>query len=311
MAAVGAPATPSATAPPFWLPRSVSRSGVLVALVVTLLISRLPQIIVREGMGLDVSWMQWAIVGVTLLLWLAARSLRQFRPLEGFLAVMVVVNLGVAALEVVLASALWQSIVTDATQPMIALLASRVLFALVAILALTWAKSLGASRDDLYLRPGYLDAPTTTRRKDGSYLRWKRFGPVAFFGFMLLMVWFAVPILPDRIDLVAAAPYIVVGALGALLNAFWEEAAFRAAPLSMLQRAVGPSAGVLILALYFGLGHFYGGVPSGPWGFLAAGAAGLLFGRAMIETRGLAWPIGLHFAGDLVIFTFLAIASVA
>jgi membrane protease YdiL (CAAX protease family) len=79
----------------------------------------------------------------------------------------------------------------------------------------------------------------------------------------------------------------------------------------MLQRAIGPSAGVVILAIWFGLGHYYGGIPSGPMGAFAAGAVALLFGRAMIETHGLAWPLALHFAGDFVIYTFLAIASVA
>ena len=64
-------------------------------------------------------------------------------------------------------------------------------------------------------------------------------------------------------------------------------------------------------SLFFGLGHFYGGVPSGPMGLIATGAVALLFGRAMIETRGLAWPVALHFAIDVVIFTFPAIASVA
>jgi membrane protease YdiL (CAAX protease family) len=78
----------------------------------------------------------------------------------------------------------------------------------------------------------------------------------------------------------------------------------------MLQRAIGPGSGVLLLALWFGLGHFYGGVPSGPIGLIATAAVGLLFGRAMIETRGLVWPVALHFAIDVVIFTFLAIASV-
>jgi membrane protease YdiL (CAAX protease family) len=95
----------------------------------------------------------------------------------------------------------------------------------------------------------------------------------------------------------------------ALLNAFWEEVAYRAAPLSQLQRAVGPSTGVLILAVWFGLGHYYGGIPSGPMGALLTGAVALLFGRAMIETRGLAWPLALHFVGDLVIYVFLALAT--
>jgi hypothetical protein len=58
---------------------------------------------------------------------------------------------------------------------------------------------------------------------------------------MLLMLWFTFPLLPDQVDLVGALPFIAVGAIAALCNAFWEEAAFRAAPLSMLQRAVGPA----------------------------------------------------------------------
>ena len=128
---------------------------------------------------------------------------------------------------------------------------------------------------------------------------------------MLLMVWLTAPLLPDQIDIAAAVPFIAIGAVAALFNAFWEEAAYRAAPLSMLQRAVGPEAGILILAVWFGLGHFYGGVPSGATGAIAAGALAVLFGRAMVETRGLGWPVALHFAGDLVIFTFMAIASVA
>ena len=45
-------------------------------------------------------------------------------------------------------------------------------------------------------------------------------------------------------------------------------------------------------------------------GLIATGAVAVLLGRAMIETRGLAWPIALHFSIDFVIFTFLAIASV-
>jgi membrane protease YdiL (CAAX protease family) len=79
----------------------------------------------------------------------------------------------------------------------------------------------------------------------------------------------------------------------------------------MLQRAVGPGAGVLILAVWFGLGHYFGGVPSGLMGAVASGSLAVLFGRAMIETRGMAWPVGLHFAGDLVIFTVLALAAAA
>jgi membrane protease YdiL (CAAX protease family) len=275
------------------------------------LISRLPEIVAREALRVEVPWMAWAILGLTILLWLAARSVAVLRPFERFLAVMVLVNALIAGLPPLLESSIWQALVPASTDSMVTLLATRILYAALGVVVLGWASLLGASRRELYATVGRLDAPTTTRRKDGSYLRWSRFGPVAFVLLMLLTVWFAFPMLPETLDLGAAAPAIAVGAVAALLNAWWEEAAFRAGPLSMLQRAVGPGAGVLILALFFGLGHFYGGVPSGPMGLIATGAIAVLLGRAMIETRGLAWPVGLHFAVDLVIFTFLAIASVA
>lgn len=298
----------SVLAPP-WVDASIPQSRLLVASVVTLLISALPVIVAREGFGVDVPWVAWAIVGATIVLWLAARVVPILEPLERYLAVMVLVNVLIAGLPALLASPAWQVLVPASTAPMIALLATRILFAVLGLVVLGWAALLGASREELYATVGDLDAPTTTRRKDGTYLRWGRLGPVAFVLLALLMVWFGFPMLPDAIDVGAAVPAIAIGAVAALLNAWWEETAFRAGPLSMLQRATGPGAGVLILAVFFGLGHFYGGVPSGPMGLIATGAVAVLLGRAMIETRGLAWPVALHFAIDLVIFTLLAIAS--
>jgi membrane protease YdiL (CAAX protease family) len=296
---------------PSWTDATVARTGIAVALVVTLLISRLPEIIARDILLLDVPWMAWATAALTALLWLASRTVAPLRPLERFLAVMILVTVLAAALPLALDSAVWAALVPASTQPIVALLATRLLYGVLGAVVLAWALLLGASRREIYARVGNLNAPTRSRSRDGGAVRWGRFGPIAFIGLMLLMAWFGAPMLPDRLDLAAAAPFIAIGALAALLNAFWEEASFRAAPLSMLQRAVGPGAGVLILALWFGLGHYYGGVPSGPMGLVATGGVAVLLGRAMIETRGFAWPLALHFAIDFVIFTFMAIASVA
>jgi membrane protease YdiL (CAAX protease family) len=295
---------------PAWRDTTIARSRVVVALGITLLISRLPEIVAREALGLDVPWMPWAIVVLTIALWLASRFVGALEPFERFLAVMIGVTLALALLPLITESALWSSPQPGETQPIVTLLTTRILFAIVAVVLLGWAMLLGASRDEVYARAGDLNARRRPGKNGGEAMRWRRFGPIAFVGLLLLMVWFGVPLLPARIDLAAAAPYIGLGAIAALLNAFWEEVAFRAAPLSMLQRAIGPGSGVLLLALWFGLGHFYGGVPSGPIGLIATAAVGLLFGRAMIETRGLVWPVALHFAIDIVIFTFLAIASV-
>jgi membrane protease YdiL (CAAX protease family) len=302
---------PSAPAAPAWRP-TADRSQVAIALIVTLLISKLPQIILRDVVGVDVPPLTWPLgaLAVTIVLWLAARVVSWLKPLERYLAVMIVVALALLAAEVIFTSDGWATFVSSIGSSMIVLLAERVVLALLGLGVIGAALAFGASRQEAYLVVGDLDAPTNIRRGDG-FLGWSRFGPIAFVGLVLLMVWFAVPQLPDRIDLAGALPSIAIGAVAALLNAFWEEAAFRAAPLSMLQRAVGPSAGVIILAIWFGLGHYYGGIPSGAFGAFAAGAIALLFGRSMIETRGLAWPLALHFAGDFVIYTFLAIASVA
>jgi membrane protease YdiL (CAAX protease family) len=289
---------------------NVSRALVGVALVVTLLISRLPEIVARDVLALQVPGYAWASVALTAALWLASRGAALLRPLERFLAVMVGVTLAMAVLQAIVESSFWAGIVPDTTNEVVALLVTRVLYAFVGILVLGWALALGASRRELYLRVGELDAPTRSRRKNGERVRWTRFGPIAFVGLALLMLWFGAPMLPDRLDLAAAAPLIGIGAVAALLNAFWEEAAFRAAPLSMLQRAIGPGFAILLLALWFGIGHYYGGVPSGPMGLVATGSVAVLLGRAMIETHGLGWPLALHFSIDFVIFTLIALASV-
>ena len=297
-------------APP-WIDARIDRTQLAIALGVVLLISRLPEIVAREILALDVPWMGWAVVAWTVLLWIAARVVAPLRPLERFLAVMILVNALIAVLPTIVQSATWQALVPASTPTMTAILATRVLFAGLGLAVLAWAMALGASRAEVYATVGDLDAPTRTRRKDGTYLRWRRFGPIAAVFLALLMVWFGFPMVPASVDLAAALPAIAIGLVAALLNAWWEETAFRAGPLSMLQRAVGPGAGVVLLALSFGLGHFYGGIPSGPMGLIATGAVGLLLGRAMIETRGLAWPVGLHFSIDAVIFTFLALESAA
>lgn len=304
-----APSGAAVEVPP-WVDAHVSRALVVMGLVIVLLISRLPEIIAREVLALDVPWIAWATAGMTVLLWLGARTLPVLRPFERFLAVMVLVTLLAAGLPVFLESELWTGLVPASTNEVVVLLATRVLYAVLAVAVLGWALFLGASRRELYLRVGQLNAPTRRGAKSGEPVRWTRFGPIAFVALMLLMLWFGAPMLPARLDVAAALPLIGIGAVAALLNAFWEEAAFRSAPLSMLQRAVGPGIGVLLLALWFGLGHYYGGVPSGPMGLIATGSVAVLLGRAMIETRGFAWPLALHFAIDFVIYTLIAFASV-
>lgn len=58
------------------------RSLTVLAWVVTLLISALPQIVPREFLGIDAPWMPSAVVLVTIGLWLASRVVTVLAPLE-------------------------------------------------------------------------------------------------------------------------------------------------------------------------------------------------------------------------------------
>ena len=81
---------------------------------------------------------------------------------------------------------------------------------------------------------------------------------------------------------------------------------FRAAPLSALLPVVGPRHAIWLTAIWFGLGHYYGGTPSGPFGFVQAGLLGLLLGKAMLDTRGMGWPWIFHVVLDAIIYFFVA-----
>ena len=71
-----------------------------------------------------------------------------------------------------------------------------------------------------------------------------------------------------------ALPLLPIAWLAAAFNAFAEEVLYRAGPLGPLASAVGPRAGVWILAVWFGLGHVYGGIPSGITGSLWVACSG-------------------------------------
>jgi membrane protease YdiL (CAAX protease family) len=289
---------------------SVSTPVTAAAWIATLLISRLPEIILREVFGLSVPWMPWAVVALAAGLWAASRFVAVLTPLSRYFVVMTAVAALFAVIPLIFQSGAWQSISPPGGHPIVILLAERILLALLAFVMIGVVIALGTRPGEAYLGTGDIRAATTSRKPGSTeLLRWSTFGPIMLLFLAFVTAWAAAPMLSGPIDLVAALPYLGLAAIAALLNAFWEEVAYRAAPLSQLGRAVTPATGVLMLAVWFGLGHYYGGIPSGLMGAVLTGAVALLFGRAMIETRGLAWPVALHFVGDLVIYAFLALAA--
>ena len=93
------------------------------------------------------------------------------------------------------------------------------------------------------------------------------------------------------------------------MNAFNEEMTYKASFLSVLENVVGKHQALWLMAVYFGIGHYYG-IPYGVIGVLMAGFLGWFLGKSMLETRGLWWAWFIHFLQDVLIFAFLAIGSI-
>jgi membrane protease YdiL (CAAX protease family) len=169
----------------------------------------------------------------------------------------------------------------------------------------------GMTRRDLFLCRGNLAAPVQPIRFLGLLkpIPWTVFGPalLVVFGVALpLFLYFTVhPDFSAGGRIVRFLPWIL---LVAALNAANEEIQFRNILLAQLRNVVSPAEGVLLTAVLFGLGHYYG-QPSGPIGVVMAGLAGWIWARSMIETRGCGWAFFIHMVQDIVIFSFLAVAA--
>ena len=169
----------------------------------------------------------------------------------------------------------------------------------------------GVTRRDLFLSRGNLAAPAQPIPFLGlrKPIRWTVFGPalLVVFGVALpLFLYFTVyPDFTDRGRILRCLPWIL---LVAALNAASEEFQYRSVLLAHLRNVVSPAEGALLTAGLFGLGHYYG-QPSGPLGVVMAGIAGWVWARSMIETRGFAWAFFIHMVQDIVILSFLAVAT--
>jgi membrane protease YdiL (CAAX protease family) len=167
------------------------------------------------------------------------------------------------------------------------------------------------TRRDLFLSRGNLSAPAQPISFVGlrKPIPWTVFGPalLVVFGVALpLFLYFTVyPDFTERGRILRFLPWIL---LVAALNAASEEFQFRSVLLAHLRNVVSPAEGAWLTAVLFGLGHYYG-QPSGPLGVVMACIAGWFWARSMIETRGFVWAFFIHLVQDIVILSFLAVAT--
>lgn len=278
-----------------------------------LLLSRLPQIIARELFGVDfgqqILWI-WLGTGILLIsstfVWVA------LRPLRGFFVVMTAVYGATVLVNGLVRTTAWQSWFGGTeTAWAIRFFGERLGVVLIAVMVTAVLFLLGQSRRHIFLVKGNWQAATGLRLRRAQPLAWGVVGPLVGLGLALLFGWgltqMNAGLYLDWQQLILLAPFVL---LLALMNAFGEEMAFRAGPLSQLWPVLGEKHAVWLTAIWFGLGHYYGGIPAGPMGAFMSGLLGLLLGKAMLETKGVMLPIFMHLLIDAAIYAFLAMTAV-
>ena len=293
---------------------SKSRMLLITAWAFLLLASGLPRIILQEVFGYEVSFKVSSlfvavviIMGLMLtLIWSDVRGLRQFFILFLVLVVIEWIIFGVIAELPVYK--MWLS------NPSfnINMLANQSLRLMVTLAIIATLFVMKKQQDEFFLVKGNTNAEAEPVLwlgiKPGE--RWNPLG--RNFAVILSLGTLAFLVIAGRPPLniaIRALPYLPFVLIAAVLNAFNEEMTYKASFLSVLENVVGKPQALVLMAAYFGIGHFYG-IPYGVIGVLMPGFLGWFLGNAMLETRGLFWAWLIHFVQDVLIFAFLAIGSI-
>lgn len=279
---------------------------ILTAWLGTLLLSRLPQILLSElGVITAADWSLWwwiamgaALFGLTFI-WTA------LTPLRSYFLILTMIYVVTIPLSLLKQTSLWVSWFGPDTSWVAFFFGDRVGVVLMALGLAGILALLGQQRRNYFLAFGDVNAPAI-----GMRLPWKIAGPLIA---LLLTALFTAGILAMNPSLTLTVgriiPLLPAVFVLALMNAFGEEMTYRAAPLSQLWQVVGKRQAIWMTALWFGLGHYYGGVSFGAAGVVYLTLVAVLFGKAMVETKGLAVPVFMHLWGDIVLYTILALGS--
>jgi membrane protease YdiL (CAAX protease family) len=171
----------------------------------------------------------------------------------------------------------------------------------------------GIGPRELFLRVGNWRA----RVQPSSFLPinrpipWTRFTAILLLLFGVILSSFLFYTLHPQFErlpyLVSVLPWALATAA---LNAANEEFQFRSVLLARLKSVVPQNEALLLVAVFFGVGHYFG-QPSGWSGVLMAGTAAWIWAKSMVETQGFSCAFTIHFVQDLVIFGFLATSAPA
>jgi hypothetical protein len=291
-----------------------SRVTLAAAWIVVLLTSTLPTILLQEVIGLTVSPDQQAVLSLGVA-FLALLATVLWKPLHGlrpflFLVLVLVISQWVVFNRLDRLS-FYRAWLRDPSFN-ISMLAEQSLKLIITLVVIATLLLMRKKPPDFYLVRGDTSAPVKPIPwlgvREGE--RWNKFGTLLTIFISLGTLAFLVIAGRPPLDIaIQALPFLPAVLLAAALNAFNEEVTYKASFLSVLESPVSPRQALYMVAVYFGLGHFYG-VPYGLVGVLLATFLGWILARSMQETRGLFWAWFIHFWQDVWIFSFIAVGSI-
>jgi len=279
---------------------------------VLLLVSDLPNILLVNWQGADPGWLPWAKIGLLLGLLMLCRLWEAIRAAWKFAFVFLVFLLANWAVDGIVRSQAWRSAFNQEPLSYTAFYLSfqtlDVLRALLVIAALWW---LLRDWKAFFLKKGRLDAPIEPVRwlGIGQGESWWVFGWIftaCASAIIVIPLALSVPLNAEAFS--RALPLLPVAILLAALNAFAEEAYYRAPILATLAGLVGKNQALLMACVFFGLSHYLYGSPPGVLGFALTAFLAFLLGKSMLETRGMGWAWFMHFVPDVFIFFSYALA---
>ncbi len=283
----------------------------ILAGVLTLIASLLPDILVRESAGFLPSWWAWAkavlLVVLSLYLWVGARE----RILAQYGIVLTVIVVVQRVMGQVQASPWWQA--TFPPDSFSGHFGGEVLLKVLGIIPVVGILLLlYRSPREVLLVKGDLSAKASRigwLGIEGGRISWGRLSVIS--GLLiatgtLLLTLLTVTGLAQQAAWDRLPALLPLIGLLALANSLQEGVFYRSAVLGPLGEALPKDYLILIAAAFFGVAHYYG-APRGIVGVIMSGVLGWYMCRSMYETRGFVAAWIIHFFQDLVILSTFAV----
>ena len=286
---------------------------VILAWVVTLLVSSLGDIAWFKLTGVVPLWLLWmkvSLLGSLILLswiWKPAQALRFF-----FVMLLAITSL-MRANTWLLGSPAWIAWQNQQPFKVVAMTAQSVEI-VIALFLIGMLFLLRKQRQRFFLVKGDMNAMIEPIK----WLGQKSPSPLWRFGLVFTLIvivvqffMFILPLLATSDKLRHLMPFIPMILLLAAANGFTEEITLRVVPISTVYEVVGKSNAIWMAAILFGLSHYIGGIPSGAFGVLLMTFLGWFFGKCMIDSRGFFWPWLFHSLQDILPFTLMTLTAIS